>query len=112
MAPAGPTELAFFLFWRRGLFFARKRGGGNWCFFALLVVFLRFLVVISRFLGGFGICGRLPRNGVGGFMFNSSSSVISRFWGDFAFFWVFSRYETIISRAARFFGGLIFPAGP
>ena len=26
---------------------------------------------------GFGLCGRLPRNGVGGFMFNSSSSSFS-----------------------------------
>ena len=29
---------------------------------------------------GFGLCGRLPRHGVGGFMFNSSSSPIVRHW--------------------------------
>ena len=52
MAPAGPWELVF-LFWRRDLFFARKREF-FFCVFSplvFLVVFLRFLVVISHFLG-------------------------------------------------------------
>ena len=73
MAPAGPWELAF-LFWRRDLFFARKRGfcgeGGG-----------------SRFLWCF--CA---------------------FFGDVAFWGVFSRYATIISRAARKFF-FFFPRG-
>ena len=56
--------------------------GSRRCFPRFGVVLLRFLVVISRFEGG-----------------------------DFAFWGVFSRYATIISRAARFFLAL-FPAGP
>ena len=50
MAPAGPWELAF-LFWRRGLFFARKRDFFFGVFIAFLVVFFALLVVILRFLG-------------------------------------------------------------
>ena len=81
MAPAGPWELAF-LFWRRDLFFALTREKIIWFFFSFLVVFLRFLVVISHF------------------------------WGDFAFWGVLSRYAAIISRAARNFVGFLFSAGP
>ena len=56
MAPAGPWELAF-LFWRRDLFFARKR---DFCVCVCVCVFCVFgggvfalfvLVVISRFWG-------------------------------------------------------------
>ena len=49
--PGGAMGIGFFLFWRRDLFFARKRGKKLVCFFSFVVVFLLFLVVISRFLG-------------------------------------------------------------
>ena len=43
-----------FFFWRWDLFFARKRGKKRLgCFSRFGVVFLRFLVVISRFWGCF-----------------------------------------------------------
>ena len=47
MAPAGLWEL-FFLFWRRDLFFARRRDFFGGVLGAFLVVFLLFLVVISH----------------------------------------------------------------
>ena len=98
MAPAGPWELAFcFGVGRRDFFFFARTVSANFffvffvcvcvcVFFAFFVaVFLRFFVVISRFLG-----------------------VISRFWwGVFALL-----HAAIISRAARIFGGLFPPAGP
>ena len=82
MAPAGPWEFAF-LFWRRDLFFARKREIFLVFFCSFFGgVFLRFLVVIAHF-----------------------------FKVDFAFWGVFSRYAAIISRAARFFWGAFPPRG-
>jgi len=52
MAPAGPWELAFFCF-GVGTYFSRVSAKFFWGFFFLsfLVVFLRFLVVISHFWG-------------------------------------------------------------
>ena len=50
-APGGAMGIGFFLFWRRGLFFARKREKILVFFPPFLVVFLRFLVVISHFFG-------------------------------------------------------------
>ena len=81
MAPAGPWELAF-LFWRRDLFFALTREKIIWFFFSFLVVFLRFLVVISHF------------------------------WGDFAFWGCFRATRPLFQAQREFFFGFFFFAGP